>query len=103
MRLHYPDSAVKNIFMDGSCAFVMRRSARSNDVSVTLYEHERAVVGQYTVSYLRCLAAFRGVVKSVLNELRDFGFSGDGEASSLQTRLEHLKRLESEVKVHGLP
>ena len=103
MRLHYPDLEVKNIFMDGSCTFLMRRSAGTDDVLVTLHETERIVMGQYTVGYGRCLAAFRGAVKSVLNELNELGFGGDGEASSLQTRLEHLQRLELEIKAHGLP
>jgi hypothetical protein len=103
MRIHYPDSEVKNRFMDGSYTFLMRRGAGSDDVLVTLHESERMVVGQYTVSYARCLASFRGAIKSVLNELVDIGFAGDGEASSLQTRLEHVMRLESEIKAHGLP
>jgi hypothetical protein len=103
MRIHYPDSEVKNIFMDGSYTFLMRRGAGSDDVLVTLRESERVVLGQYTVSYARCLASFRGAIKSVLKELADFGFTGEGEASSLQTRLEHVKRLESKIRAHGLP
>lgn len=103
MRLYNPDSEVKNIFMDGSCMFLMRRSAGTDDVLVTLHETERIVMGKYTVSYGRCLAAFRGAVKSVLNELKDLGFTGDGEASLLRMGLGQLQRLESEIKAHGLP
>src|SRR5262245_61483875 len=41
MRLHLPDSDVKNIFMDGSYEFRMRRAVGSDDVLLTLLEHGR--------------------------------------------------------------
>jgi hypothetical protein len=103
MRLTLPGIEVKNIFMDGSYTFSLCRSAGSDDVSLTLREDARTIIGQYTISYGRCLATLRGAAKSVLNELKDLEFGGYGEAATLRSRLEHLERLESEVKAHGLP
>jgi hypothetical protein len=55
------------------------------------------------ISYARYLAALRGAAKSILNELTELGLSGNPEASTLETRLEHLMQLESHIKGHGLP
>ena len=103
MRLYLPDSEVKNICMDGPYTFCTRRSAGSDDVLLTLREDARNITGQYTISYGRCLAAFRGAAKSVLNELRDLGVAEQGETLTLRSSLEQLERLESEIKAHGLP
>jgi hypothetical protein len=103
MRLHFPDSEVKNIFMDGWYEFRMRRTTGTDDVLLTLYDHGRLTSEPYTVSYKRCLATLRGAAKNVLNELKELGVDEQGEASTLRSRLEHLMRLESEIKARGLP
>lgn len=103
MRLLLPDQTVKNIFMDGACWFSLRRTSGSDDVLLVLYEDERNVTGEFTISYTRCLATLRGAAKSVLHELRDMGFSCEGESTVIQSRLEHIIRLEAHLKAHGLP
>jgi hypothetical protein len=104
MRLNLPDSEVKYIVMDGPYEMRMRRATGSDDVTTTLWWNGRKLVDrEYVISYGRCLAMLRGAAKSVLNELKELGFRGDGEASTLQSRLEHVVRLESEIKAHGLP
>jgi len=103
MRLYLPDSEVKNICMDGPYTFYMRRSVGSDEVLLTLREDARSVTGQYTISYKRCLATFRGAAKTVLNELRELGVEEQGETSNLRSSLVQLERLESEIKARGLP
>jgi hypothetical protein len=103
MRLYFPDSEMKSICMDGSYTFSMRRSPGSDDVLLVLREDSRTITGEYTISYGRCLASFRGATKSVLNELRDLGADERGEASTLRLSLEQVERLEAEIKARGLP
>jgi hypothetical protein len=102
MKLILPDSEAKNIFMDGPYTFSLRRRSGSDEASLTLHEDSRTTSGQFTISYERCLATLRGAAKSVLNELGDLGYGGHGEAETLRSRLEHLVRLESEIKARGL-
>ena len=101
-RLNFAEQDVKNIFMDGPYTFHLRRSRGRDDLSITLGEGVRRTTGVYTISYRRYLATLRGAAKSVLNELKEFGFRIQGEAAGLQSRLEHLERLEAEIKEHGL-
>ena len=103
MRLYSPDSEVHSICMDGPYTFTMRRSTASDDVLLILREDSRTIVGEYTISYKRCLASFRGAAKSVLNELKALGVEERGEASILRLTLEQVERLESEIKARGLP
>jgi len=103
MRLNLPDSEVKNIFMDGPYAFRLRRSANSDDVRLTFQDGDLVLPGEYTISYKRYLAAHRGAAKGILNEIMDMGLRKSLDVSTLETRLEHLLRLEAEIKAHGLP
>jgi hypothetical protein len=103
MRLVLPDSDVKNVFMDGPYAFHMRRCVGSDDVLLTFSENGRIVSQLYTVSYRRCLASLRGAAKTVLGQVRARGLGNHPDVSTLETRLEHLLRLESDIRAHGLP
>ncbi|MCC6554439.1 MAG: hypothetical protein IT372_15785 [Polyangiaceae bacterium] len=104
MRLNMPESEAEFRFMDGPHEIRMRRSTGTDDVTVTMWSNGRLVTDRsYIVSYMRTLASIRGAAKSVINDLRAEGFVDHPETSTLQTRLEHLMRLESEVKARGLP
>ncbi len=102
-RLFQPDQDVKNVFMDGAQAFVLRRVAGSDALAVRLVDGGGAVLDQFTVHYSRYLTGLRGAARSVLREIRDRGLPGSEDVSTLETRLEHLLRLEAEIKRSGLP
>lgn len=102
IKLNFPDSEVKNIFMDGPYSFRLCRSTGSDTVRLTLYQDDIAIPGEYTISYPRLLAEHRGAAKSVLNEIRSIRLCGKLDSSILETRLEHIIRLEADIKAHGL-
>jgi hypothetical protein len=102
-RLLSPGLEVKSRFMDGPYELGLVRTAGSADVLLTLCKNGRPGPNQYKVSYARYLATLRGAAKSVLNDLAEIGLNSSPEASTLETRLEHLERLESHIKDHGLP
>lgn len=102
IKLNFPDSEVKNIFMDGSYSFRLCRGVDSDTVRLTLYQDDMAMPGEYAISYPRLLAEHRGAAKSVLNEIRSAGLCGGLDGSILKERLEHLIRLENDIKAHGL-
>jgi YD repeat-containing protein len=87
---------------DQLAGLIDRRSG-SDEVEVTLRENASTMTGRHTISYARYLATLRGAAKIVLKELRNLGYTGGGEAGTLQTRLEHLLRLEAEIRTGGLP
>ena len=101
-KLSFPGSEVKNIFMDGSYSFRLYRRATSDDVRLTLYRDDAIIPGEYMVSYRRLLAEHRGAAKSVINEIKSMGLELGQEGAILATRLEHLIRLEADIKAHGL-
>ncbi len=103
MRLTLPDSEVKNIFMDGPYSFRLRRSGTNDDVHLTFHDGDLILPGEYMISYKRCLAAHRGAAQHVLNEIKEMGLSTSKDISTLETRLDHLLRLEAEITAHGLP
>ena len=102
-RLNSPGLEVKSRFMDGPHELRLVRAAGAADVLLTLCKNGRPEPTQYVIGYARYLAALRGAARSVLNELTELGLSGNPEASTLETRLEHLMQLESHIKSHGLP
>jgi hypothetical protein len=102
-RLVLAEQAVANTVMDGTYTFSMLRRSGSDEVEVTLRENASTMTGRHTISYVRYLATLRGAAKIVLKELRNLGYTGGGEAGTLQTRLEHLLRLEAEIRTGGLP
>lgn len=104
MRLNLPDAEVKQVFMDGPYEIRMRRSPGSDDVWLTFWRSGRRVSErECVISYLRSIAVSRGAARGVLKELVEGGFGEHAETSALQTRLEHLMRLEANLKAHGLP
>ena len=88
--------------MDGSYSFRLCRRASSDDVRLTLYRDDAVIPGEYTISYRRLLAEHRGAANSVINEIKAMGLELGSEGSVLATRLEHLMRLEADIKAHGL-
>lgn len=103
MSLSLPDHEARFIVMDGPYAMRMRRAAGTDSVRLTLWRNgQRIDEHDHSISYMRCLAALRGAAKCVLNELRELGYSCDGETGTLQARLEHLLRLEEALKNRGL-
>lgn len=102
-RLNSPALEVKSRFMDGPHELHLVRAVGAADVLLTLCKNGRSEPTQYMISYARYLAALRGAARSVLNELTELGWRGAPEASTLETRLDHLMQLESHIKSHGLP
>jgi hypothetical protein len=103
MKIANSPADVKNIFMDGSYFFLMKRTFGTDDVELALFEDDDRPIGSYIVSYRRCLAQLRGAAKSVLNELRGLGLYEKTGAQSLQGYLNQLTRLEEVVSAGALP
>ena len=101
-RLTLAEIDVKNIFMDGAYSFVLRRTQGADDVRISFWDAKRPMLEERTISYRRYLAALRGAAKVAIAELYALGYSGTGEAAELETRLEHLLRLEADLKTRGL-
>jgi hypothetical protein len=102
LRLSSPDAGVVNRFMDGAYQIRIARPADSMQLLLELTDGKRAVHEPLTVDFARYLAALRGAAKSVLREVRMMGLPLSPDISSMETGLEHLQRLEEQIRIHGV-